>query len=105
MYNAVIVSTLLYGSETWTTNVRHLRKIEILGICRWDRVPNVDVHVRAKAQPSEVLIRGNRVRWLGHVCRMLEDRLPSSCCSVSWALEKEKEAGHIKGGKIVLRRT
>ena len=56
VYNACVISTLLYGSETWTTyagqerrlNTFHLRSIRrILGICWQDKVTNADVFTRA----------------------------------------------------------
>ena len=52
VYNACVVSTLMYGSETWTTYARqekrlnsfHLRSIRrILGISLQDRVSNTEV--------------------------------------------------------------
>ena len=56
VYNACVISTLLYGSETWTTyagqerrlNSFHLRSIRrILGISWQDKVTNADVLSRA----------------------------------------------------------
>ena len=56
VYNACVISTLLYGSETWTTyagqeswfNTFHLRSIRrILGISWLDKVTNSDVLSRA----------------------------------------------------------
>ena len=56
VYIACVISTLLYGSETWTTyagqesrfNTFHLRSIRrILGISWLDKVTNADVLSRA----------------------------------------------------------
>ena len=56
VYNACVISTLLYGSETWTTyagqerrlNTFHLRSIRrILGISWQEKVTNADVFSRA----------------------------------------------------------
>ena len=93
VYSACVVSTLMYGSETWTTYARqekrlnsfHLRSIRrILGISWQDRESNTEVLPRAKhpsMSPSQAskhvtLLRQLRLRWLGHVYRM-EDGLIS----------------------------
>ena len=56
VYNACVISTLLYGSETWTTyagqerrlNTFHLRSIRrILGISWQEKVTNADIFSRA----------------------------------------------------------
>ena len=56
VHNACVISTLLYGSETWTTyagqerglNTFHLRSIRrILGISWQEKVTNADVFSRA----------------------------------------------------------
>ena len=85
MYYAITTPTLLYGSETWTIHVRHLRKIEcfqqrrlrqLMGIKWQDKISNVETQKHACAIPTEVAIRKNRLRWLGHACRMDDHRSP-----------------------------
>ena len=85
VYNACVISTLLYGSETWTTyagqesrlNTFHLRSIRrILGISWLDKVTNDDVLSRAGLPSMYTLLRQRRLRWLGHVRRMDDCRLP-----------------------------
>ena len=85
VYNACVISTLLYGSETWTTyagqesrfNIFHLRSIRrILGISWLDIVTKADVLSRAGLPSMYTLLRQRRVRWLGHVCRMDDGRIP-----------------------------
>ena len=58
VYQACVLSTLLYGSETWTTyarqetklNVYHMRCLRrILGITWRDQVPNYDVLSKTKS--------------------------------------------------------
>ncbi len=53
--NAMIVPTLLYGSETWTVQKRHRSKIQAMemryvrkieGVTRLDRVSNEDIRRR-----------------------------------------------------------
>ena len=85
VYNACVISTLLYGSETWTTYARqerrlntfHLRSIRrILGISWQDKVPNTEVLSRAHLPSMYTLLRQRRLRWLGHVHRMEDGRIP-----------------------------
>ena len=85
MYNACVISTLLYGSETWTTYARqerrlntfHMRSIcSILGISWLDKVPNIEVLSHAGLPSMFTLLRQCRLRWLGHVHRMPEGRIP-----------------------------
>ena len=85
VYQACVLSTLLYGSETWTLYARqerrlnafHLRSLrKILGITWQDRVPNKNVLERAKTQSMFALLSQRRLRWLGHVVRMQDGRIP-----------------------------
>ena len=57
VFNAVVVPTLLYGSEIWTvqkwhasrsqaTEMRYLRRVE--GVTKLDRVRNIDIRERLK---------------------------------------------------------
>ena len=78
VYNACVICTLLYGSETWTTyagqerrlNTFHLRSIRrILGICWQDKVTSADVLSRAGLPTMYTLLRQRRlisstVSWL-----------------------------------------
>ena len=85
VYNACVLSTLLYGSETWNTYARqekrlntfHLRNLRrILGISWQDKVTNTDVLSRAGLPTMYTLLRQRRLRWLGHVRRMEDGRIP-----------------------------
>lgn len=85
VYSACILSTLLYGSETWTTyarqekrlNVFHQRCLRrILKISWRDKVPNTEVLSRAGLPSLLTILRSRRLRWAGHVCRMADGRIP-----------------------------
>jgi hypothetical protein len=85
VYRAVCVSTLLYGSETWTVYRRHVRALEayhikclqrIMGITWRDKVPHNNIYERAVTTSLEAMLRRRQLRWLGHVCRMTANRLP-----------------------------
>ena len=75
----------MYGSETWTTYARqekrlnsfHLRSTRrILGISWQDRVSDTEVLSRANCPNMFTLLRQGRLRWLGHVYRMEDVRIP-----------------------------
>jgi len=85
VYQACVLSTLLYGSESWTLYSRqecrlstlHLRNLRrILGITWQDRVPNKNVLDQAGIPSMFVLLTQRRLRWLGHVRRMDDGRIP-----------------------------
>ena len=80
-----VISTLLYGSETWTTyagqesrfNTFHLRSIRrILGTSWLDKVTNADVPSRAGLPSMYSQLRQRRLRGLGHVRRVDDGRIP-----------------------------
>jgi len=48
----------------------------ICGISLRDHVPNVDILNRCNTLSVESQLQGKRLRWLGHVFRMPNDRLP-----------------------------
>lgn len=85
VYNAAVLSTLLYGSESWTLYRRHHRVMDkfhmtclrrLLKITWRDKVPNTTVLERTRSRTIETIIHQSQLRWLGHVIRMSDDRLP-----------------------------
>ena len=85
VYQACVLSTLLYSSETWTLyscherrlNTFHLRCLRrILGITWQDWVPNKDVVAQAGLPSMFALLNQRRLGWLGHVSGMKEGQIP-----------------------------
>ena len=85
MYHAVVLPSLLYGSETWTVYARHLQRLEsfhmrclrqILHVKWQDKVPNTDVLQRADSMSIRSMLMESQLRWSGHVARMPDYRLP-----------------------------
>lgn len=85
VYQACVLSTLLYGTESWTLYARQERRLNtfhqrclrrILGISWQDHVPNKDVLEQAGTLSMFALLIKRRLRWLGHVTRMKDGRLP-----------------------------
>ena len=85
VYRSCVLSVLMYGSECWTTyatqertlNSFHLRNLRrILGIKWYHRVTNNEVLNRAGIDSINAFLTQRRLRWLGHVHRMDDGRLP-----------------------------
>ena len=85
VYQACVLSTLMYGSECWTLysrqeqrlNAFHLRCIRrILGISWQQHITNDEVLKRAGIPSMFSILAKRRLRWLGHVARMEDGRIP-----------------------------
>ena len=85
VYNAVVLTALLYACESWTVYKRHAKQLNhfhtrclrsILRI-RWqDKISDTEVLQRAKAQSIYTMLQKAQMRWTGHVCRMPDHRIP-----------------------------
>ena len=85
VYQACVLSTLLYGSESWTLytrqecrlNMFHLRCLRrIRGISWQDHIPNTEVLGRAGSLSMYALLTKRCLCWLGHVTRMHDGSVP-----------------------------
>ena len=85
VYQACVLSTLLYGSESWTLYARQERRLNtfhqrclrrILGVSWQDHVSNMEILQRSGTLSMFALLTKRRLRWLGHVARMPDGRLP-----------------------------
>ena len=92
VFNACVLSTLLYGAECWIilqadlyalTSFFHRCVRSILGVRKkdvWqDRISNAVLLDRwGDSQSMEHRIRRRRLEWLGHMARMEDDRIPKA---------------------------
>ena len=87
VYNAIVISTLLYGSETWPPYSTHLKILnkfhlqclrKMLRITWRDKIPNNEVLTRCGSSHVHSMIAQRTLRWVGHVERMSSDRLPKT---------------------------
>ena len=81
VHNAVLVPTLLYGSEMWVLQKKNERKMKavemrsslhrICGVSLPDRIHNEEVHRMAgTSEDVTVRMKKNVLSWFGHVERM-----------------------------------
>ena len=85
VYNAVVLPSLLYGCEMWTLYRPHVKKLEsfhmqalrsMLGIKWQDRITNLEVLDHANSTSIESMLIKAQLRWVGHLIRMVEFRIP-----------------------------
>jgi len=86
VYRTLVLSILLYNSETWTLKESDKSRLlvfemsvfrRILGISRRDRWKNEDIRTILGISTNVVdEIQRRRLTYLGHVCRMKAERLP-----------------------------
>ena len=83
VYDQCIIPLLLYSSETWPLYQKHVKQLRtiqqrqlrsILSI-KWDHfVSNEEVLERANVLDIDIKLLKNRLRWMGHICRMNDTR-------------------------------
>ena len=90
VYRAAVLGVLLYGAKTWATKRVSTQKVEefnnrclrhIMNISRAEQRAGYisSAQMRRNFGMDEVLedvVIARRLRWLGHVARMQEDRIP-----------------------------
>ena len=83
LYESLVISTLLYGAESWPLSVTQMKTLEaahhkfqrrLLGITWRDKVRNEDIRKKTGSRKLEDIIKERRLRWLGHVLRMDNSR-------------------------------
>ncbi|XP_029766781.1 uncharacterized protein LOC112117806 [Terrapene carolina triunguis] len=94
-YRAVVLSSLLYGCETWTLYRRHIKQLEAFHTrclrnimkVRWqDKVPNLEVLERAQMTSIEMMIMKSQLRACiplfehEHSCLPLGIQMPKPQC-------------------------
>ena len=104
IYNALIKSSLLNGSELWRLIENNKRRIEAtemdalrrsFRILRKERIRNVTI--RQQIGLEEPIIKEteqNQLTWYGHVQRMAEGRLPK--IALKWMPKQKRARGRPK---------
>ena len=87
VYKAAVITSLLYGCETWTLNKKQIIRLErfhqttlrkIARIKWFHKVTNYEVLSRCNVHSLQSMIDTARLRWTGHVVRMKNDRIPKA---------------------------
>ena len=85
VYQACVLSTLLFGSESWSTYTTQENRLEsfhlpclrrILGITWQDKVTNAAVLEQAGSLNMHLTLSQRQLQWLDHVHRMEDGRIP-----------------------------
>ena len=84
VYNTIVKPTLLYGSETWTLQKRHMKKLQAVemrylrkveGVTRMDRVRSDDIRMRLRQEDVVDTVQRKKKQWLWKIEEMPEERL------------------------------
>ena len=106
IYHAIVLSTLLYGAETWTVYRRQVTKLHafmmrhlrsIMRITWLDKVTNKEILEQTGLPSMEDLLIRKNLRWTEHLMRMSQDRLSKQI------LYSQLSSGHRKRGRPRLR--
>ena len=84
LYQTLVLSVVLYGSESWTCadrdyaklNAFHNKNLRSMLGRRRDQISNAELFRETGSCPIENYVRKYRLRWAGHVRRMDADRIP-----------------------------
>jgi len=94
LYESLVMSTMLYSAELWPLTILQKKKLDaahhkfqrrLLGITWKDKVCNEDIQNQTKLQRMDLIIKERRLRWLGHVLRMKDDRIPKQ--ATRWQMD------------------
>ena len=114
VYHAVVISTLLYGCESWTLYSRETKKLErfhqqklrsIMKIKWEDYITNIAVLEKAHSNSIEATILKHQLRWTGHVYRMKDTRLPRQILYSELSTGNRRHGGPLRRYKDQLKRT
>ena len=87
VYKASVLTSLLYGCETWTLKRIHIYSLEkfhqssirkIARIRWYHKKTNYEVLEQCNIHSLESMIDSARLRWTGHVVRMQNTRIPKT---------------------------
>ena len=116
IYQACVISILLYGSECWIPLRKHLRKLDsfhhrcvrlILGISnqqQWMQRISAPQILRRWGDTESVSMKvtRRRLQWLGHLARMPDHRLPKTAL-FAWLPQPRPRCGPRRRWRDVIR--
>lgn len=108
VYTSLVMSVLLYGSESWALSDAQLERLEvfhrsrlraILGVRMSQRIPNTDLLARCRTDTIATLLARRQLRWVGHLGRMPDTRLAKMLLhSTMRAPGRARRLGRPRGG-------
>jgi len=110
VYRAVVLTTLLYGCETWTLYRRsirrldqfHLRCLRKIARVKWqDRIPNTDVLNTRSIMGIEAFLLKAQLRWLVTLCACQTVGFQSKYFLDNWHRENICNVGQYCGTKML----
>ena len=118
LYNACVLSVLLYGAECWIPLRKQVRKLNtfyhrciriILGISnkqQWSkRITMAEVRRQwGDEETAAEKVRRRRLEWLGHVTKILDHRIPKSVL-FGWLPQARPHCGPRRSGRMWCART
>ena len=116
LYESLVISTLLYGAESWPLSVTQMKKFEaahhkfqrrLLGITWRDKVRNEEIRKKTGSRKLEDIIKERRLRshrWLGHVLRMDNSRTARQATHLELRGYKRKPGRPRKNWADVIKR-
>lgn len=103
LYNSCVKSVLMYGSECWRVVKGDMNKISafhngcLRKICRifWpNKITNKELYTKTGCRDVVLEIKLRRLRWLGHVLRMENERIPKA--ALRWTPPGKRKPGRPK---------
>ena len=105
VYQAVVLTTLLYGCETWTTYQRRINKLNhfhvtclrrVLGITEQKHIRETEVLTRASRPTIYSILMQSQLRWAGYVIRLKDHCLPKKLLYRELSQSKRSQGGQKK---------
>ena len=103
IFKSNVISTLLYGSESWKVTKTISNKLNvfqnrclrrILQIYWPNTITNEELHWRAEIEPISTQVKRRRWRWIGHVLRQQNTALTR--IALRWTPDGQRKRGRPK---------
>ena len=103
VYKAAVLSSLLYGCETWTLTKKQVKRLEIfhqttlrkIARIRWfHKKTNYEVLSTCNISSLQSMIDKAKLRWTGHVARMKNNCIPKALLYGRLATGAPKRGNH-----------
>ena len=86
IYQACVLSVLLYGSECWTPLKKNLKRLDsfynrcVTNKQQWsERITSLELRQRwGDPETAAMKVMKHRLEWLGHLARMPDHRIPTA---------------------------